>query len=63
MAATPDGRGYWLADGAGRVYGFGDASSRPVPAARVRSGLVAAFSALMPRPGGGYWLGGQVAAG
>jgi outer membrane protein assembly factor BamB len=29
MAATPDGRGYWLASSSGRVYAYGDATKYP----------------------------------
>jgi hypothetical protein len=57
MAASPDGRGYWLTQAQGGVYSFGDApfyGSLPgigvTPAAPI-TGMAAA-------PGGGYWLVG-----
>jgi hypothetical protein len=31
MAATPDGRGYWLVAGDGGVFTFGDAPSMAAP--------------------------------
>jgi hypothetical protein len=53
MAATPDGKGYWLVDSAGRVFAYGDAVSRgnapPVPSAHPITGITAS-------PGGGFWL-------
>ncbi len=49
MAATPDGKGYWLVTSAGGVYAYGDASRVRPPRARSVKGIVAA-------PGGGYWL-------
>jgi hypothetical protein len=53
MAATPDGRGYWLVDSAGQVFHYGDARSlrvQPAPSAvRPVTGIVAS-------PTGGYWL-------
>ena len=50
MAATPDGRGYWLVDSQGSVFNFGDASaSPPVTPVNPIIGIAAA-------PGGGYWL-------
>jgi hypothetical protein len=50
MAATADGKGYWLVGIAGRVFAYGDAASSSAPRrARTIRGIVAA-------PGGGYWL-------
>lgn len=59
MAATPDGRGYWLVTNTGRVYAFGDARRLSVRyGGRSVAGIVAA-----PR---GYWLytaqGGVIAS-
>jgi len=50
MAATPDGKGYWLATSTGVAYAYGDAA--PVPRRRYAhpiTGIVASAS-------GGYWL-------
>lgn len=50
MAATPDGRGYWLASSSGRTYAFGDAAKGGTNADSQRvAGIVA-------DPRGGYWL-------
>jgi hypothetical protein len=50
MAVTPDGRGYWLVDGAGRVFSYGDAvSSSGVRPPHPIIGMAAA-------PGGGFYL-------
>jgi hypothetical protein len=50
MAATADGKGYWLASSGGQVYSYGDAASYPtLNHAHPIRGMVAA-------PGGGYWL-------
>jgi len=50
MAATADGRGYWLVDSAGRVMAYGDAARyAALWHAHPIVGIVAA-------PGGGYWL-------
>lgn len=50
MAATSDGRGYWLASSAGRAYAFGDAAKTGAHAHGQRvKGIVA-------DPRGGYWL-------
>jgi hypothetical protein len=50
MAATADGRGYWMVSRAGRVYAFGDATKvRAASPARSVVGIVA-------NPRGGYWL-------
>jgi hypothetical protein len=50
MAATPDGGGYWVVDGPGRVWPFGDAprlgwSRHPQP-----------IKGIIADPAGGYWL-------
>jgi hypothetical protein len=45
MAATPDGRGYWLMTIVGQVFTFGDANymgNAPLPLAAITVGLVAA---------------------
>jgi hypothetical protein len=50
MAATSDGKGYWLVGAAGGVYPYGDAARyRSTRRSRPIKGIVAA-------PGGGYWL-------
>jgi hypothetical protein len=57
MAATPDGKGYWLVDSRGRVYPYGDATTaRP-------SGVHGKVLGIVAAAGGGYWLytaGGNV---
>jgi hypothetical protein len=54
LAATPDGRGYWLASADGGVFPFGDASFHNsmagTPLARPVVGIAATPD------GGGYWL-------
>jgi Rv2525c-like, glycoside hydrolase-like domain len=49
MAATLDGKGYWVATSGGGVYAYGDASNARPPRVRNVEGIVAAR-------GGGYWL-------
>jgi Rv2525c-like, glycoside hydrolase-like domain len=50
MAATSNGKGYWLVDAAGTVFAYGDAARLPaLRHANPIKGIVAA-------PGGGYWL-------
>jgi hypothetical protein len=52
MAATGDGRGYWVADADGEVWSFGDASHHPRLSGRAGPIVgIAADSAT-----GGYWL-------
>jgi hypothetical protein len=44
MAATPDGRGYWLVNFAGQVYAFGGANyagNAPMPLAGLSIGILA----------------------
>jgi subtilisin family serine protease len=54
MAATPDGRGYWLASAAGQVYAFGDARAYGSP---VNIHLAAPVVGVVSTPDGrGYWL-------
>ena len=56
MAATPDGRGYWLASEDGGVFAFGDA---PFVGSAARLPLQAPVVAIAATPdGGGYWLAG-----
>src|SRR5206468_902489 len=53
MAATPSGRGYWLAGADGRVYSFGDAVNQGSLGIRPRQPIVG----MTATPGGaGYWL-------
>jgi cell wall-associated NlpC family hydrolase len=56
MAATPDGRGYWLASAGGRVFDFGDAGAygRPSPVNVHRSGDLVGMASTSD--GRGYWL-------
>jgi hypothetical protein len=49
MAASPDGKGYWVVTSTGTVFAFGDAARLSVGHARRIRGIVAA-------PTGGYWL-------
>jgi hypothetical protein len=50
MAATTDGRGYWLAGATGRIWAFGDAAHLGwTPRRQPVGGIVA-------DPTGGYWL-------
>jgi hypothetical protein len=53
-AQTPSGRGYWLVDGAGAVYAFGDAVHRGDAG---RLPLQRPIVGIAPTPTGkGYWL-------
>jgi hypothetical protein len=54
LAATPTGRGYWLADSSGGVYAFGDAGFHgSLAGTRLAKPVVGIAST---RTGGGYWL-------
>ena len=54
MAATRDGRGYWVADADGTVLGFGNARVYRAPA---RARITVPVEAISADPaGGGYWL-------
>ncbi len=54
MAATPDGRGYWLAAAGGRVFGFGDAHLYGTASADLHQDRIVAMAS---GPGGrGYFL-------
>ena len=60
MAATPDGKGYWLVDSDGGVFAFGDAmflGSIPALGIRLASGHQVVGIALTS-DGQGYWLVG-----
>jgi hypothetical protein len=63
IAATPDGKGYWLADQDGRVTAFGDAPSYgPQTSLRLGQPIVGIAATANGR---GYWLvssGGEVFA-
>ncbi|MFL5824533.1 MAG: DUF1906 domain-containing protein [Solirubrobacteraceae bacterium] len=50
MAATNDGKGYWVVDSAGTVFAFGDAR-KLAPAHRSRS-----IRGIVTAPRGGFWL-------
>ena len=55
MAATPDGRGYWLVAGDGGIFAYGDAvfhGTAPAP-----TGSVVAMT--VDKASGGYWLIGS----
>jgi hypothetical protein len=54
MAATPSGRGYWLAAGDGGVFTFGDAPFEGSAAADSSQFATVAMSATSS--GQGYWL-------
>lgn len=56
MAATPDGKGYWLATAGGNVFNFGDARlfGRAAPAEVQRVGHMVGMAATID--GKGYWL-------
>jgi hypothetical protein len=57
MAATPDGRGYWLAAQDGGVFSYGDASFHGSMATRALNAPVAGIVATPD--GGGYWMSAQ----
>jgi hypothetical protein len=54
MAATPDGKGYWLVNASGRIYQFGDAGSFGGTAVRTLNKPIVGM-AVTP-DGKGYWL-------
>lgn len=54
MAATPDGKGYYLLAGDGSVYGFGDAQFKGAPGKYRAAGKPVAI-AVDPATGG-YWV-------
>jgi hypothetical protein len=53
MAATPDGRGYWLVAADGGVFAFGDAVFDGSMGGRPLDGSVVGIAST---PDGGYWL-------
>jgi hypothetical protein len=55
MAATPDGKGYWLVGADGGVFTFGDA---PYDGSMGGHQLSAPIVGMAAHPGGGYWLVG-----
>ncbi len=57
MAATPDGRGYWLVAADGGIFAFGSAPFHGSMADRPLSSPVAAMAASPD--GGGYWMVGR----
>ena len=63
MAATPDGKGYWLAQGSGGVFGYGDAGfhgALPTGPGGLGIAPAAPISGIAATPDGrGYWLVGQ----
>ena len=54
MAATPDGRGYWLVGSDGGVFAFGDAAFRGSEGGTALNAPVTGMAAT--NDGGGYWL-------
>ena len=50
MAASADGRGYWVATTGGSVFAYGDARRLPAPRVRVP------VKGIVSSPRGGYWL-------
>jgi hypothetical protein len=54
IAATPNGRGYWLVGGDGSVYGFGDATNYGSMGGKVLNDPIVGM-AVDPDTGG-YWL-------
>jgi Domain of unknown function (DUF1906) len=50
MAATPDRKGYWLVDSAGKVFAYGDAAPHRSPK------RASAIIGIAAAPKGGYWL-------
>ena len=53
MAATPDGRGYWLVASDGGIFTFGDARSTARRALHLNQPIVGMAATA---DGGGYWL-------
>ena len=54
MAATPDGKGYWLVASLGRVFHYGDAHFYGSPASALSKNPIVA---VVAKPDGrGYWL-------
>ena len=57
MAATADGKGYWIVDSDGGVFSFGDATfSGSMGGHRLAAPIVAMTTS---QDGGGYWLAGS----
>ena len=57
MAATADGRGYWLVAADGGVFTFGDARFFGSAASSQAGGPPATYVAMASAPrGDGYWL-------
>jgi hypothetical protein len=54
MAATPDGRGYWLAASDGGIFSYGDAGFHG-SAGNIKLNQPIVAMAAMP-DGGGYWF-------
>ena len=57
IAPTHDGQGYWIVDGSGTVYPFGDATLDAGPAVNPDDYIV---SIVATPDGGGYWLLGDL---
>ncbi len=57
MAATPDGKGYWLAAADGGIFAFGDAKFHGSMGNRHINAPIVAIAAT--DNGGGYWLAGS----
>jgi hypothetical protein len=54
--ATPNGGGYWILDGAGQVFAFGNAASLGGMPAGSAGGLDPASAIFATSDGGGYWV-------
>jgi hypothetical protein len=53
MVRTPDGGGYWVLDGDGQVFGYGDAAQSGAPATTEVDPATAIFATA---DGNGYWV-------
>ena len=58
IAAAPSGRGYWMLDAAGGVFGFGARFSGSLPGLQAagRLGATPGAAELVPSNDGGYWV-------
>ena len=55
-AATPNGGGYWILDGAGQVFPFGNAAPLGGMPAGSAGGFDPASAIFATSDGGGYWV-------
>ena len=56
MVRTPDGGGYYILDGAGQVFAYGDATYLGGLSAGAANGLDPATAIFDTADGGGYWI-------